>query len=135
MPEPAIPADPAAWLDWPRALAVVDGDVPLLEHLVDVFIRQYAQVPEELRAAVRGGDWSVARRRSHQLAGSAGAIGALGLEKLARSADAAAHRMLEGPVTADAREQSLVEVGAVIRRLEWTLERAGAWRSGDEHPG
>ena len=133
MPERGNPADPAAWLDWQRALAIVDGDVPLLEHLVDVFIAQYRTVPEQLREAVRSGDWTAASQRAHQLAGSAGAIGALALEQLSRSADAAARQMAAGKVSADAREQSLVAAGAMIQRLEWTLERAAAWRSGADH--
>ena len=92
MPEDSSGPDEGGndWLDWERALAVVDDDVALLEHLVDVFIRQFAPAIAELRTHALHGDWGGIARRAHQLAGAAGAIGAQPLELLARSVDRAA---------------------------------------------
>ncbi|MDE3011576.1 MAG: Hpt domain-containing protein [Pseudomonadota bacterium] len=135
MAEAAAAPDESSWLDWPRALAIVDGDVPLLEHLIDVFLTQYRQTTAHLREAVHQDDWTLVRRLAHQLAGSAGAIGAVELERLARAADAAVRAVIEGPVSADLREQSLVAVGALVNRLEWTLTRAASWRGGAETGG
>lgn len=131
---PAAP-DEGSWLDWPRALAIVDGDVPLLEHLIDVFLTQYRHTTAQLREAVHADDWALVRRLAHQLAGSAGAIGATELERLARAADAAVRAIIEGPVSADLREQSLVAFGALVNRLEWTLACAASWRGRDEADG
>lgn len=119
--------DSGAWLDWPRALAIVDHDLRLLERLVDVFLAQYGVMPAELRAAAQARDWLLAGRRAHQLAGAAGAIGAVGLEAVARAALAALREAPAGSDGGMAEADACVE--ALSRRLDWVLARARAWRT------
>lgn len=125
MPDPV--AESHSWLDWSRALAIVDDDAALLAHLVDVFIGQYGAVVAELRDAVRDGGWPAVARRTHQLAGAAGALGALALERKAREALAAAGR-LGATTPEDAQPLDIATVVELIRHLEWTLGEASAWR-------
>jgi len=94
-------------LDRDEALAAVDGDMELLEELVELFCADRDAMTERLRAAVEAGDATEVREAAHAIKGAVGVFGAhecarlaLALETMGRAGtlDGAAGRVdaLEG---------------------------------------
>ena len=116
-----------SWLNWGRALDMVEGDVQLLCRLVEVFVEQFAHSPAEINSAARRGDWPQVTRRAHQLAGAAGAIGADVLDEAARALNRAARDALAADDRAFDRELIDGRVLFLCSHLEVTLSSARTW--------
>jgi HPt (histidine-containing phosphotransfer) domain-containing protein len=138
-------APEADWLNWDRALRVVDGDAMLLQRLVRIFAEQFGETSALLTAAAASGDWARLGQRAHQLAGAAGAIGAEGLDQLARRLERAAQQAqaaVQSQALAQAQAPAPVPAAAaaaaaaaVCERLDTTLAGARAWLAAErENP-
>jgi CheY-like chemotaxis protein len=65
-----------ASVDWPAALAAVDGDRELLREVAQAFLEECPRLLDELQYALNGGDAAVVRRAAHTLKGGASTFGA-----------------------------------------------------------
>jgi HPt (histidine-containing phosphotransfer) domain-containing protein len=78
-----------AGLDTSRIEELADGDEEFFRELWTVFLDDGQGALEAIRSALDAGDLEAARRGAHRLKGSAGNIGAVTLQTLARELEAA----------------------------------------------
>ena len=65
----ACPAEESA-VDWPKALAVVQGDRDLLREVVQAFLVEAPQWLDDVRSSIGEGDRNVLQRTAHTIKGS-----------------------------------------------------------------
>ena len=68
--EPEVPDEPAADLDWGRALAAVKGDRTLLTLIIETVLEEAPRLLGDIRAAIVAGDGGSLRLSAHTLKGS-----------------------------------------------------------------
>jgi PAS domain S-box-containing protein len=104
---------PGGWpgIDLPRALARIRKPA-LLHRLLRDFHRDFAEVPIQIKAAIRGGDREAASTAVHNLKGVAGNLSATGLFQAALELENALRHASDEdvPVLADTLESAFFEV-------------------------
>jgi signal transduction histidine kinase/DNA-binding response OmpR family regulator/HPt (histidine-containing phosphotransfer) domain-containing protein len=78
-----IPASPVAW-DHAKALERVDGDEPLLQEMIQIFLEECPKQLAKLREAVAEGNSDMLERVAHNLKGELGYLGMPGACQKAR---------------------------------------------------
>jgi len=68
------------------------GSEEMAQILLEDFLREMIPWMEELQIAVREQSWEKARDGAHKIKGSAGNMGALGIQRIARAMEGAAER-------------------------------------------
>ena len=85
-------SDPSTLLDRSAGLARVAGNEQLYSRLLWQFRDQQAQAVDQIRAAIEGGDRSLAERLAHTLKGVAGNVGAMQVHGAAATLEQLIHR-------------------------------------------
>ncbi|MFC5651357.1 response regulator [Paenibacillus solisilvae] len=101
-------------MDAESALERVNGKRDILNHMIKLFIREYATFDKRLREAVKAEDQKLARRLAHTIKGVAGNLSA---SELASSAD-----QLEGLLKLPKEEQDLSAIHEAVEQLLSILE-------------
>ncbi len=70
-------------IDWQRAFETVAGDRELLVELIEVFLRERAQVATDIHKAIAEQDWRLLRRSAHSLRGALNHLGATAAAEIA----------------------------------------------------
>ncbi|MBI3131833.1 MAG: response regulator [Acidobacteria bacterium] len=126
-------------IDVPLALRRLAGNRGLLRELLISFEREYAQGPEELRKALRRGDWDTAGRLVHTLKGAAGNLSATELYPAVVELEQgiqvrAAERMPSLLEAFDAAFRGVVSVGRNLVAQDPQPLDAGGESAGPAHP-
>lgn len=106
-------------------LEQVDGDLELLDELAGTFVSAVPGWIAELRTAVQQGDAQTTFRSAHGVAGAAGAIQAVAVQREARALEAMGRAAtMEGAVDAiDRLEARLLDVAEALREPPWRSAR------------
>jgi CheY-like chemotaxis protein/HPt (histidine-containing phosphotransfer) domain-containing protein len=120
--EPSAPADGQV-LDEPALVAIVAGDVQLIQELTALFLEDSPLRLAEMRAALEAGDFFSLQRAAHTVKGSAGSLcgkraaeAALRVEQFAEEGDLAKAR------------QATADLGEEVGKLQQALAKLAAPR-------
>jgi HPt (histidine-containing phosphotransfer) domain-containing protein len=102
-------------VDLAHVVSRVEGDMTLLEELVEMFLQTYPQQVADLWQGLHAGDLHHVERVAHSLKGAIGTFGAKAAQILAHQLEDFAHR------------EELGAASAVLRQLERELEQVAAF--------
>ncbi|MDS4070455.1 MAG: Hpt domain-containing protein, partial [Candidatus Competibacter sp.] len=125
-PAAAIPADDPGWpdrlagipgLDLARGLAAVRGRPDSYRRVLALFLDHHGPDPARLTERVAAGDWDAVRRLAHALKGSAGNVGATGVQGAAEALQRAIDRNLDPAARPPLVETLTADLTALLRGL------------------
>jgi CheY-like chemotaxis protein len=124
-------------LDVKAGLRVVRGKLPTYAHLLQVFIESQADVADKIGTAVAAGQAAEAQGLAHALKGVCGNVGALRLQQIASSINAAfKHPTPDSDhIVRAAVAELAVEVPALISALRQALQEAPPEQATPATPG
>jgi CheY-like chemotaxis protein len=124
-----------AGLDVTRGLKSVANRVGSYQRLLETFLQQHQNAPQDIRAALRRGQRNAAQRIAHSIKGSGGMIGAVDIAALAGTLESALRRSPGDQIDDGEKGEALVErlltefdsaLGAFSRNLRQALDHATA---------
>ncbi|WP_229632265.1 hybrid sensor histidine kinase/response regulator [Pseudoduganella violaceinigra] len=109
----AAPFPPLAGVDWQFALSRADRNPAILAKRMRSFCNEYGAGPDQLAAALAGGDWAPVERLAHNLKSSATYLGAAGLAQLSD--------IVEAGIRDGRTDRCATEAASMARSLETIL--------------
>ena len=121
---PPESSDPSP-LDLTRVARLTHGKLPVMHRVLSHFIDQHQDDPARLARHLAAGEWPEAFRIAHSLKGSAGQLGAAGLQERARA--------VETPLRAGS-PPAAADVDQLEVALQATLGAVRDWLADHPHP-